>query len=380
MRTNSACVAIAAVAVALSVDALAQPAARRAANVSALTAFPNFFHNQLVVLRGEFVQVGQSHRFRAAEGEESIQAVGKLGQPGSLQEIRAEFIDAGRLNKDDPRMQRDIAAAIEQQFGDRWPRPGEALFLNVLSSESAAPPTAPTIRAIALEPGRYQDRRVTVSGQFRGRNLYGDLPSSPGVSKWDFVVKVADAAIWVANLRPKARNIDLDVTARVDTGRWVEVSGVVRSAKGLTRIDGEAGSFAAATPIADETPTEPAPKNYGPPPEVIFSAPTEGESDVSLTTAVRLQFSRELDPATIKGRVRVSYNVQESIERGEQLPPAPPTDMTVQYVDANRTIEVRFARPLERFRTVKLELEPGITGRDGVAIKPFTLTFMLGGS
>jgi hypothetical protein len=193
-----------------------------------LIAFPNFFHGQQVILHGEFAEIGQSRRFRAAEGEDSIQAIGKVANPGSMQEVRAEFFDVGRFTKDEPRLSGDVAAAIEQQFGDRWPRPGEALMLNVLSSESAPPPTAPTVRTVALEPGRYKDQRVTLTGQFRGRNLYGDLPSAPGVSKWDFVIRVADSALWVANIRPKGKDLDLDVAARVDTGRWIEVSGIVR--------------------------------------------------------------------------------------------------------------------------------------------------------
>lgn len=370
-------VAIAALCLAAA-SAAAQPAARRATNVGMLLAFPNFFHNQQVILHGEFALVGQSHRFRAAEGEDSIQAIGRIGNPGSRQEIRAEFFDVGRFSRDEPRLNREVATVIEQQYGERWPKPGEALVLHVLSSESAQAPTAPTVRTVALEPGRYKDQRVTLTGQFRGRNLYGDLPSAPGVSKWDFVLKLADAAVWVANIRPKARDLDLDVAARVDTGRWIEVSGIVRSSKGLTWIDAAPGTFAAARAIADEPAEAPPVRTVGPPPEVIFSAPTEGEGDVRLTTSVRLQFSRDLDPASIKGHVRASYSAQEATERGEPAPP--PIDFTAQYVEANRMIEVKFTKPLDRFRTFKLELDSGITARDGAPLKPFTLTFMLGGS
>lgn len=380
MSNRAARVLITAVLVAAGTagDASGQPTTRRATEVSALLAFPNFFHNQTVILRGEFVDVGESHRFRAADGEASVQAIGKVAAPETFQEIRADFLDVGRLNRDDPRVKADVVAAIGREFGERWPNPGEALLLNVLSSEAASPAAAPTVRTIALEPGRYKDQRVTVTGQFRGRNLYGDLPNAPGVSKWDFVVKVADAAIWVTNIRPRAKNLDLDVAARVDTGRWIEVSGVVRLGKGLTWLDAEAGTFAAAQPIVEEAPAEEPAKTVGPPPEVIFSAPTEGEGDVALSTTVRLQFSRDLDPGTIKGHVRASYSAQEATERGE---PAPPTiEFTTQYIDANRVLEVKFTKPLERFRTFKLELDPAITARDGAPLKPFTLTFMVGGS
>jgi hypothetical protein len=41
---------------------------------------------------------------------------------------------------------------------------------------------------------------------------------------------------------------------------------------------------------------------------------------------------------------------------------------------------LKFARPLERFRTLKVELEEGILGTDQQPLKPWTLTFVLGGS
>ena len=44
-----------------------------------------------------------------------------------------------------------------------------------------------------------------------------------------------------------------------------------------------------------------------PPPEVVFSAPTEGESDVALNTTLRIQFSRDINVATLKGRIKVEY-------------------------------------------------------------------------
>ena len=53
-------------------------------------------------------------------------------------------------------------------------------------------------------------------GQFGGRNLLGDLPDSPGQSRWDFVLRSADAAIWVTNLRPRGKDFEL-CAGRADT-------------------------------------------------------------------------------------------------------------------------------------------------------------------
>ena len=43
-------------------------------------------------------------------------------------------------------------------------------------------------------------------------------------------------------------------------------------------------------------------------------------------------------------------------------------------------LELKFAKPLERFRTLKLELLEGILGTDQQPLKPLTLTFLLGDS
>jgi hypothetical protein len=110
----------------------------------------------------------------------------------------------------------------------------------------------------------------------------------------------------------------------------------------------------------------------------VFSAPTQDETDVMTSTSVRIQFSRDLDAATLKGHIKVGYLEAQSIERGE--PDTPAVEFTTQYNAANRVLEVRFSKPLERFRTVKIDLTGGILGTDGQPLKPWTLTFALGGS
>ena len=89
---------------------------------------------------------------------------------------------------------------------------------------------------------------MTVVGRFRGRNLYGDLPDAPGKSRWDFVLQSANAAIWVTGRRPKGDGFDLNIDNRVDTGRWLEVAGVVKAERGLVRV--EADAIRAAQPPA----------------------------------------------------------------------------------------------------------------------------------
>ena len=49
------------------------------------------------------------------------------------------------------------------------------------------------------------------------------------------------------------------------------------------------------------------------------------------------------------------------------------------YDGANRAIEIKFDRPLEPLRTVKVEIVEGITAFDSAPVTPWTLTFTVGG-
>jgi hypothetical protein len=234
-----------------------------------------------------------------------------------------------------------------------------------------------------LNPSRFLDQKVAITGQYSGRNLLGDLPDAPARSRYDFVLRSADAALWVINMRPKmkdanGREIELGLDTRIDTGRWLSVRGTVQQGRGLLWLDAEAGSLALAKPPTETPVEEEIRVPAGPSPEVVFSAPTEGETDVSMSTTVRIQFSRDIDPATLKGHIRAGYLEAQSIERGE--PTTPAADFTFQYAAASRVLELRFTKPLERFRTLRVDLLQGILGTDGQALKPWTLSFALGGS
>jgi len=238
---------------------------------------------------------------------------------------------------------------------------------------------APSTRALALDPWRYEGQRVTVRGQFRGRNLYGDVPQAPAAaseSKGEFVLRSADAAIWVLGKRPRGRGFALDPESRIDTKRWLEVSGPVHQARGLVWVAADEITEVAAEKEQVSVEAAPAPTLI--PPEVRFSVPVDGETDVPLSTRVRIQFSRDIDPASFKGHVRISYVGGESVERGEPQPPAITAEP--RYDPGSRVLDIGFTTPLQRFRTMKVELLEGIVGTDGAPLQPWTLTFSLGGS
>ena len=378
--TRAGGVAVCALALLLGVLSVphAQPAGRRAVTIPALRAFPSFFNGQPVLLRAELRQEGS--RATLAAGEQTIPAFLGSGVSGSGDlELRGELWDLGRMQPDDFRLSgKDLRSLLGVDSTASWPRPGEVLVVNVTSAGPAAPLAAPSLRNIALAPQRYVDQRVTIQGQFRGRNLFGDQPQSPpgGDARREFVLRSADASLWVSGKQPRGRGFTFDLNSRLDTRRWLEVSGVVKEDRGIIWIVAEELTETSpqaekvAEPITSAVPTIP--------PEVLFSAPTQDETDVPLDTTVRVQFSRDLDPSTLKAGVRVSYSAAQATERGE--PQAPPLEVKASYNKGTRVMELTFAEPLERFRTVTVSLTEEIKGTDGLPLKPYSVTFTLGGT
>jgi hypothetical protein len=359
----------------------AQVAARRAASLSALTTYSGFYQGQLVVVRGTLATRDQPVLL-SANIDRSIPLIfsGPSPADGPV-ELRGTFWDVGRLQREDPRV---VTVGLDRLLtrggleGD-WPRPGEVIAIVVTNAMAVKPGDgAPTLREIALDPARYTGQRVKITGQFRGRNLFGDLPQGPGLTQWDFVLRAADATVWVTGMRPRGRGFNLNTSARVDTGNWLEVTGVVKEGKGLVWI--EAQQLALTKPDLEirnaETPPIP---QMGPPPEVIFSDPAEGESEVTLKRAVRLQFSRDMNPDSFKGQVRWSFTAADALHVGPETSVEPPQQPEFKYDRAKRSLEIRLdVGETASYKEVILELMDGISATDGAKLKPWRLTFTLG--
>ena len=344
-----------------------QAPTRRLTTIDALKQYPGFFHLQSVLLRGEIDDA--TPRLQLKADEQAVRIIldeGVSTKKGAV-EVRGVLIDVGRLEPGDPR----VGGFAEGRDADRWPRPGEELFVRV-STVAEVPPSATTatVRAIALEPWKFDTQKVTVIGNFRGRNLFGDLPGAPGKSRYDFVLRGVEGAIWVTNLRPRGSGFELDVNRRVDSDRWVEVTGTIVRDRGLVSIDATRLTLAKA-PQATEAPAESAaPAAPLDPVQVVFSSPTDGEIDVTAAGAIRIQFSRGLSEPSLAGRLRVSYV-------GGPADSSLPFQTT--YDGANRALVLKMTQPFEALRTVKVELLEGIKAFDGAPVTPWSLTFSVGG-
>lgn len=364
---------LAALVLCAAVSAPAQGPGRIATTVAAVVASPVFFHGKQIAVRGEVTPVGE---IAQVAGTSKPVFVYWRERPSRTDgEIRGEFWDLGRMVDGDPRFTSyDFAPVTAAASNGRWPGRDRVFVILGATLVEGGPPTDPSLRSIALAPAQFENRGLTLVGRFRGRNLYGDLPQALNKGKWDFVLQSADAAIWVTGARPKGKGFELDPGARADTGTWVEVKGTVRRDGDLVWLEAQTIQIAAApaeTPIEIAIPATP----VEPPPTVIFSAPIADDTDVPRSAPVRLQFSRDMDGRSFRDRVRARYT-------GPTPPgttaPAPPPFM-VRYDDGNRSLEIRFTQPLERFQTVTIDLLEGITATGGIALLPWSMTFSTGG-
>jgi len=363
----------------------AQQTGRVATSVEAMLAEPSFFHGRQVAFRSGVVQERAGTRLAVTDTTAPAAATGtprvhpvfvywRQAPSRSDGEIRGEFWDLGRLREDDTRFTAyDFKPLLEAVSGGRWPNRDEVFVVLGASLIDAPVSNTPTIRGIVMTPSRFADRGVTVSGRFRGRNLFGDLPNALNLSRWDFVLQSSDAAIWVSALRPRGQGFELDAGAKMDTGRFLEVSGTVHVEASKVWIAGESLRLGRPPSEVDDL-VAPTPVIKEAPPAVIFTAPLADETDVATSSAVRLQFSRDMDGRTCKGHVKVSYVPSASAAP----PPGPVPALTVTYRDANRGVEIKFAQPLERFQNVKVELLEGIVALDGQPLAPWSMTFSVG--
>jgi hypothetical protein len=359
----------------------AQAPGRLATSPQGLLASPVFFHGRQIAVRAQVTQDGALTRLQVPIDEAAVArnrtipqvfVFWKESSSRSEGEIRGEFWDLGRISVEDGRFSGyDFRTLVDTVTNGRWPAREEIFVVLGATIQEAQPPRGATVRAIVMTPDEYASRDLTVSGRFRGRNLYGDLPGPLNRSKWDFVLQSADAAVWITGLRPRGKGFDLDPGARVDTGRWLEVSGVVHVEGPAVWIEARSMQIAAPpqeTPVDVVVPVAP----RQPPPAVVFSAPVPEEIDVELDTSVRIQFSRDMDPRSFENRVRVRY-----VPAGAQ-PPAEPPDLSFTYNAGIRALQIKLAAPLARFAVVAVDLLEGITATDGQPLEPWTLRFTTG--
>jgi hypothetical protein len=143
----------------------------------------------------------------------------------------------------------------------------------------------------------------------------------------------------------------------------------VKRDRGLVLVEAKsiATTQAPATRVAAIVDAPEPPKEPG---EVVFSSPTDGETNVPASAPIRVQFSRGIDPPSLNGKFRFTYI--------GGAPPEGTIDVQATYDVGTHAVLLKLSKPLEAFRTVKVELVDGVKTFDGAPIKPWSVTFSIG--
>jgi hypothetical protein len=86
---------------------------------------------------------------------------------------------------------------------------------------------APSLEQLVSGPEAAAGRTITVSGVFRGANLFEDMPAESGLEPKDWVLQDGAYSIWVTGREPKGSGFRLDPQSRSDCRFRLEVSGRV---------------------------------------------------------------------------------------------------------------------------------------------------------
>lgn len=224
------------------------------------------------------------------------------------------------------------------------------------------------LRQLVKTPEPFLGERIIVIGKFRGSNLYGDLSIQDKRTPRDFVIKVADAAIWVTGRRPRGDDFRLNPDRRRDTGEWLRVIGEPWEYEENVYLRAEKIELAEEP---DDESLEPVDVSeaevedvLGPPPEVIFSLPLDGET-ISLDSEFQVQFSKPMKATSFHRNVDLLYGDDDGFSN-------PFPELEVHYDDIARTLTVKPNKPLEPGKELRLILYDAIEDMEGqtLPVKP----------
>lgn len=217
-----------------------------------------------------------------------------------------------------------------------------------------------SLEALVTGAGRRDSQTLRVVGQFRGRNLFGDLPVRSQRESADWVIKDDLFAVWVTGRKPKGDGWQLDPKLKRDTGKWIEVVGRPETQGGVTYLRALRVSLTSApSATAKALPPPPPPEKPVLPPVVVFALPLDGDAEVAPDSPFRVQFSKDMDQASFAGRVLLRY-----------VGPTRPGDrafdsLRLSYDEGRRALTVDPGDLLRPGRDVELLLLPGIVDVEG---------------
>jgi hypothetical protein len=121
---------------------------------------------------------------------------------------------------------------------------------------TSASPASVIVQEILEDPAEHAGKKVRLVGQFRGRNLFGDLPAASQRSRDDWVLKDGDTALWITGKEARGKGWALDPAYKGDTARFVAVEGKPEVVNGMVYLRASKVTLATKpeTPADDDAP------------------------------------------------------------------------------------------------------------------------------
>ena len=223
-----------------------------------------------------------------------------------------------------------------------------------------------SIEELAARPERFQGRTIRVVGQFRGANLFADLPAKSQRKRGDWVLQEGERAIWVTGKKPKGDGWQLDPSLKRDTGKWIEVTGKIDAKNDIAYMHAERlllTTAPLAPPVKAEATPAP-PERPRRPPIVVFALPLDGDVEVAGDSRFVVQFSNDMDEASFQGRVQLRYR------NAPRAGIRPLDSVSFSYEPGRRALTVEPGDRLGRGTDLELRLLPGIKDIEGLELTP----------
>jgi hypothetical protein len=93
-----------------------------------------------------------------------------------------------------------------------------------------------TLEGLVRSPEAAAGRAVTVTGTFRGANLFSDLPPETRRAAVDWVLQDGPFSIWVTGKAPRGAGWSLDPSSRADCRFRLEVRGTIETRQGYVYL------------------------------------------------------------------------------------------------------------------------------------------------
>lgn len=230
----------------------------KAVDLETLAFTPDAYEGDTVSVKGTLDTLGVEGYWALKDGNARALVIPGYGIDRSMLQKFAGYRVAvrgvcRRLEPYDP-------AADRQHFPNLPPRPRPQpgwpevtiTVLSIFEIEDAARdgPPSDTLGRLLEDLGA-RGSTVHVTGQFRGRNLFGDLPAGSQRDPDDWVLKHDDTAVWVTGKAPRGKGWSLDPGYAGDSKRWLEVEGRLEVVNGVGYLRASKVALARA-PAADD--------------------------------------------------------------------------------------------------------------------------------